>query len=313
NGNVGSIYEHNSYCEADGIVYEFNHYGPTKSSAGGNNLKDRSCKCVVRYNWIEAGNRQLDLVEADGSGLNTLAGYNTTYVYGNVLIEPDGAGNSQIIHYGGDGSNQAAFRKGTLHLYNNTIYSTRTGNTTLVRLSTSNETCDCRNNIIHTSAAGSFLALLSDNGTINLRNNWLKTGYVSSHSGSFVGTVNTVSGNLTGSDPGFTNVGAEDFSLAAAGVCVDKGGTLNAAVLPTHNVIQHYVKHTQSAARPADTTLDIGAFEYGTGSGGGGGTSGSIGGSSGGGCTTGPNNFSWLMLLALPLISVLTFKRRRWG
>ena len=40
---------------------------PLRAGAGGNNLKDRSAGLVVRYNWIEGGNRQLDLVETDSA------------------------------------------------------------------------------------------------------------------------------------------------------------------------------------------------------------------------------------------------------
>ena len=36
---------------------------PAARRRGGNNLKDRSAGLVVRYNWIEGGNRQLDLVD----------------------------------------------------------------------------------------------------------------------------------------------------------------------------------------------------------------------------------------------------------
>ncbi|MHC4841737.1 MAG: right-handed parallel beta-helix repeat-containing protein [Planctomycetota bacterium] len=309
NGNTGSAFEHNSYCESSGILYEFNRFGPTKTGAGGNNLKDRSANCVVRYNWIESGNRQLDLVEADGSGIDTISGYDTTYVYGNVLIEPNGAGNSQIIHYGGDNGTATFYRKGTLHLYNNTIYSTRTGNTTLIRLSTNSETCDCRNNIIHVSASGSSLAMIDDTGTLNLRSNWIKTGYVTSHTATPSGTAINVSGNLTGSDPGWTNVGALDFSLAVAGPCIDMGTTLNAATLPAHNVSQVYSKHQQASTRPTDVTLDIGAFEYGTG-GGGAGSSGSGSSGGGGGCTATQGIWPWLSLAGV-LLALLTFRTTR--
>ncbi|MCC6150995.1 MAG: fibronectin type III domain-containing protein [Planctomycetes bacterium] len=265
NGINASAFEHNSYCECNGIVYEYNRYGPLRTGANGNALKDRSANCVVRYNWIESGNRQLDLVEADGSGIETLTGYNTTYVYGNVLIEPNGAGNSQILHYGGDNGNTATYRKGTLYFYGNTIVSTRTGNTTLMRLSTNSETCDCRNNIIYVSAAGSFLGLIDDTGVLNYRNNWLKTGYINSHSGGAMqGTVTNQGGNVVGTSPGFLNEGGQDFSLAAGSACINAGTTLAAAVLPTHNVTRHYVKHQQGVARPVDATFDIGAFEVGT-------------------------------------------------
>ncbi len=69
NGNVNSIYEHNSYTAAIGITFEYNRYGPLRQGAGGNNLKDRSAGLVVRYNWIDGGNRQLDLVEGEDSSI----------------------------------------------------------------------------------------------------------------------------------------------------------------------------------------------------------------------------------------------------
>jgi len=63
NGIEGSIYEHNTYTEAYGILFQFNHFGPLRANCLGNNLKDRSAGTIVRYNWIESGNRQLDLVD----------------------------------------------------------------------------------------------------------------------------------------------------------------------------------------------------------------------------------------------------------
>ncbi|MBE7491936.1 MAG: fibronectin type III domain-containing protein [Planctomycetes bacterium] len=265
NGINASAFEHNSYCECNGIVYEYNRYGPLRSGANGNALKDRSANCVVRYNWIESGNRQLDLVEADGSGIQTLAGYSTTFVYGNILIEPNGAGNSQIIHYGGDNGTTSTYRKGTLYLYNNTIVSTRTGNTTLIRLSTNDETCDCRNNIVYVTAAGSALGLIDNTGVLNFRNNWFKTGFVSSHSGgSMAGTVNNQGGNVTGTSPGFLNEGGQDFSLAAASTCRD-AGTGQHASTSAHPLSREYVKHQQGQNRFADAVFDIGAFEYNSG------------------------------------------------
>lgn len=261
NGNVSSIYEHNTYCEAYGITYEFNHYGPLRTGAGGNNLKCRSGNCVIRYNWIEDGNRQLDLVEAYSSGIQTLTGYGATFVYGNVLIKPVGTSNNQIIHYGGDNGGTQHYRKGTLHLYNNTIYSLRTGNTTLVRLSTNDETCDCRNNIIFVTANGSNLAMLNEAGTINLRNCFTKAGFVNSHSAG-TPTVNVIGGMVTGTDPGWVNAGTQDFTLTTTAASRDVGTTLHASALP---LTLQYQKHQQQQARPVDATLDIGAFEFDNG------------------------------------------------
>ena len=135
NGITDSLFEHNNYTAAIGITFQYNRFGPLRSGALGNNLKDRSAGLVVRYNWIEGGNRQLDLVDGEDSGLiRSDPRYRETHVYGNVLIEPAGAGNRQIAHYGGDSGATANYRKGTLHFYNNTVVSTRTDRTTLLRL-----------------------------------------------------------------------------------------------------------------------------------------------------------------------------------
>jgi len=205
NGIENSIYHHNTYTEAIGMIYQYNHFGPLRANCLGNNLKDRSAGLAVRYNWIESGNRQLDLVDAEDSmDLVNDPSYRDTYVYGNILIEPEGAGNSQIVHYGGDSGNTAIYRKGKLHFYNNNVVSTRTDNTTLFRLSTNDESCDCRNNIIYVTASGSSLAMLNAEGVLRIRNNWTKPGWVASHSG-LTGQIFNVGGMLIGQNPGFIN------------------------------------------------------------------------------------------------------------
>ena len=194
-------------------MFQYNRFGPLCAGCGGNALKDRSIGTVVRYNWIESGNRQLDLVDAeDDPSLIVDPRYRETYVYGNVLIEPDGAGNSQIVHYGGDSGDTAIYRKGTLHFYENTVVSTRSGNTTLFRLSTNDESADVRNNVVYVTATGNRLAMLDSAGQLALRANWFKTGFVSSHSG-LTGTITTPVPNVTGTTPGFVDEGGQDFHL----------------------------------------------------------------------------------------------------
>ena len=261
NGNTGSLFEHNSYTAAINITYQYNWFGPLRSGASGNNLKDRSAGLVVRYNWIEGGNRQLDLVEGEDSiQIRTDPGYTRTYVYGNVLIEPAGAGNRQITHYGGDGSRTRNYRKGVLHFFNNTIVSTRTDRTSLFRLSTNDERCDARNNIFYATAAGSTVSLLDTHGVLDFRNNWIKTGFVTSF-GNFRGTVNNFGGHQNGDSPGFVNEAAQDYHLATGSNAADNGTALHADALPANNVVRQYVKHQSSEPRPVDLVLDIGAFE----------------------------------------------------
>jgi len=261
NGNVGSGFEHNAYTAAIGIVYEANRFGPLRAGAGGNNLKDRSAGLVARYNWIEGGNRQLDLVDAEDSDvLVNHPSYGETFVYGNVLIEPDGAGNSQIVHYGGDSGETAIYRKGILHFFHNTVVSLRSGNTTLVRLSTDDESADVRNNLLYVAASGDRLAMLDADGVLTLSHNWTKPGWVASHGG-LSGVIDDDGSGVEGALPGFVDAGMQDFHLLEDSQAVDAGTDLHADVLPDHDVVAQYREHQMQEPRPADGAPDLGAFE----------------------------------------------------
>lgn len=261
NGIENSIYQHNTYTAAIGIIFQFNRFGPLRTDCGGNNLKDRSAGLTVRYNWIEGGNRQMDVVDAEDSPeIVNHADYRKTFVYGNILIEPADAGNSQILHYGGDSGDVTIYRKGTLHFYNNTVVSTRTDNTTLLRLSTNDESCDCRNNIIWTTATGNRLALLNQAGVVHLANNFLKTGWQDSHSSGFTGIIYDDGGNFSATDPRFVDANLQDYRLNRLSLCVDSGTILHSEAYP---IAYQYQKHQASEARVSAGNLDLGAFEIG--------------------------------------------------
>ncbi|MCU0670289.1 MAG: polysaccharide-degrading enzyme [Myxococcota bacterium] len=261
NGNAGSIYEHNTYTAAIGIVYAGNRFGPLRAGAGGNNLKDRSAGLVVRNNWIEGGNRQLDLVDAEDTDvIVNHPSYAETFVYGNVLIEPDGAGNSQILHYGGDSGNTAIYRKGTLHFFHNTVVSSRSGNTTLMRLSTDDESADVRNNVLYVTAPGWRLAIVDGTGFADLSHNWMKPDWVDTH-GTLTGDVTDDGSQIEAADPLFADAAAQDFRLLAASGGIDAGAVLHPDVLPEHAVTMHYVEHQETEARPTGSPPDLGAFE----------------------------------------------------
>lgn len=262
NGNSGSLFEHNTYTAAIGILYQYNRFGPLLSGASGNNLKDRSAGQVVRYNWIEGGNRQLDLVDAEDSTLiRDDPSYRRTDVYGNVLIEPAGAGNRQILHYGGDSGTLGDYRKGNLYFYHNTVVSTRADRTTLMRLSTNDEHCDARNNIVYVTTAGTELEMIDDMGVLDLSHNWMKPGWVDSFFGNS-GTVNDDGTSIETATPGFVNAGTQEFGLAVGSPCLDAATALHPAVLPDGAVTRQYVKHQSSEARTvAGAASDVGAFE----------------------------------------------------
>jgi len=264
NGIEGSIYEHNNYTAAAGITFQFNHFGPLRTGCGGNNLKDRSAGLVVRYNWIEGGNRQLDLVDAeDREGyLARDPRYGRTFVYGNIFIEPDGAGNRQMVHYGGDSSHVEWYRKGMLLFYNNTLVSTRSDHTTAFRLSTNEEHADCRNNIFYTTAPAGRLSMLTSHGNLTLENNWLKAGYRTSLESDFDGKLQAGETNITGEEPGFVDAEAQDFHLAEGSPCIDAGSDLHPDVPARHAVRFEYVKHCRRAEREDAGRPDIGAFAH---------------------------------------------------
>ena len=259
NGNDASIYEHNSYCETLGITYQYNHYGPLRTNCPGNNLKDRSAGLVIRYNWIQDGNRQCDIVDPEDSGvLGNDPSYNTNFIYGNYLVEGM-SGNRQVIHFGGDMG--GVYRKKG-YFYNNTIVSTRTDATTVVRESGGpSSVFDCRNNIIYTTSAGSTIEISNDSdGVVNMTHNWLKPGYLLA--GGSGGTVNDDGTSVTGTAPGFTNEGAQDYTITSSSPCKNAGTSLHAdAIAAGHYLYYQYVKHQTYETRTNDGQIDIGAYE----------------------------------------------------
>lgn len=261
NGIEGEFLEHNTYTSAIGITYQFNRFGPLRPGADGNNLKDRSAGLVVRYNWIEAGNRQLDLVDASAiPEVNGHPSYSTTHVYGNILIEPDD-GNSQIMHYGGDGNNEDDYRKGILYFYNNTVISTRSGNTTLVRLSSNDESALAFNNVIHATAGGQHMAMIAGSGTFDMDHNWVNTDWQDCHCLP-EGTVNDTGTNLSGDAPGFVDFDLQNFRPTENSPLVDSGAELFPEIAADYPVDLEYLEHTSNQDRWNDGALDIGAFEY---------------------------------------------------
>ncbi|AGC48001.1 hypothetical protein MYSTI_06728 [Myxococcus stipitatus DSM 14675] len=258
NGNSGSIYEHNAYTEALGITYQFNRFGPLCAGCLGNNLKDRSGGTVIRYNWIEGGNRQLDLVESDSETIRADPSYARTFVYGNVLLEPAGAGNAQVIHFGGDNGTAAQYRS-QLYLFNNTILSTRTDRTTLMRLSTNAQTAYVTSNAYLVEGnTGRSLALTDAAGTIRHGGNFYETGYTSTF-GTLTGTIEETARNLQGDAPGLVDIAGQDFHL------LENSPLRGAAVAPPPEAASlvvdwQYGKHRAAEPRAVSSPGHIGAY-----------------------------------------------------
>ncbi len=284
NGNVGSDRQHNVYTEAIGMTFEDNHFAPLLPGAAGSNLKDRSAGLVVKYNWFEGGAHLLDLVDAEGSSNQAVIDprYQQTFVYGNVLIDTAGPGNSSnLIHYGGDSGDESIYRKGTLYFYQNTvvIQGIRSGDnaryfTDIFRFDTNDQIGDIRNNIFYASgdpanpnAEASGLALFDDTaGTAYFSNNWISPDWHiwrndATPAGSSITGLASFLTNAE-NDPGFVDLANFDLHLTDTSPLIDQSGPLVAAAVGQQEPTSQYVVHQAHAARDViGTAADLGAFE----------------------------------------------------
>lgn len=127
NGSPGSYLEHQVYTESDGVVIEYNRFGPQRSGALGSQIKDRSAGTVIRYNTLEQSPEgwDMDLVEPEESWpvLAPKPQLRQTFVYGNVIVSR-GVYSPNFVHWNEDhqaGHGRATLPDGQLFFYHNTI------------------------------------------------------------------------------------------------------------------------------------------------------------------------------------------------
>ncbi len=266
NGVVNSIYEHGVYMAGDGLLFQFNYFGPLKEnhSTIGNNIKTRGAGEIFRYNFIEGGNRAFDLV--DGSEFVNKPSYHETHIYGNIIIDTGQSTNSSMVHYGGDSGDTSIYRKGTLYFFNNTVLNIRpqSPNQYIFQFETTSQKLIAHNNIFYHSSNNAFLKSGGrNNGVFELKNNWLVSNWkVGIDAVESAYTEITVENTVTGQTPGFINMAEMDFRLLPESACIDAGTSLHPDVLPEHNVLYQYLKHQSGEYRPVDDAPDIGAYEF---------------------------------------------------
>lgn len=256
NGIRGSVLAHNVYSAAVGIEFRFNRLGSLMEGSRGINLKDRSAGLLVEANWIEGGNRLLDLVDGvDSSKIVGDPNYGSTRVVGNVLLDGGDTGNNQVVHYGGDQQDTDLYRKGTLHFHHNTVVSTRKGSTVLLRMATGEQRVRMGGNIVYCTEGGSSLALLESAGTVELGRNWLPEDWKVAQ-GDTLGTVEDGGNSLLGTYPGFVDLEASDFRLAPGSPCQGQ-----AVPMPGPSLRPTHVYRAHQSGEPRVLFQDLGAFE----------------------------------------------------
>ncbi|MFO0555591.1 MAG: right-handed parallel beta-helix repeat-containing protein [Polyangiaceae bacterium] len=278
NGSPTDWFEHNVYNEVSDVTYQYNHFGPPKSGAGGvvlgNNIKERSAGVTIRYNWIEDGGHLIDLVDAQEAQSDTVGmpSFHESYVYGNILLR-NGTDKGSMVHYGGDSGLYENYRKGTLHFFQNTVIvrneSAGSWNVPAAfELSTNDEQLISTNNVYWAPAApGSETPVVmlgardkTISGVASFDHDWIRTGWspfnqIPGNANVHVAEVAGFPGGLGGTNPGFVDADAGDFSLAAGSPIVGQGTSL--AGLPP--ITQQYVRHQSSRPR-ADAQPTPGAM-----------------------------------------------------
>ena len=290
NGNPDSYTEHQSYTESDGVIYEYNRFGPMRPRALGSQLKDRSAGTVIRYNYIEASPSgwMIDLVEPENgyAALGLKASFEHTFVYGNVLVSRGATVNGpNLVHWNEDHQQQRgrAVRPGSkLLFYHNTVVvvanqgdfnSVHVFNTTWGGYdcppATPAGVVDIRNNIFaalpRTPGARTPIMRFAYCRDTNLAfgPNWASPGWVSGTTGTLAGSASIVS--PVNNSPGFLST--TDFHLARGSSASGIGGALapevvsNALGLSLVPTLQ-YVEHQAVTKRVwSGTGSDAGAFE----------------------------------------------------
>jgi hypothetical protein len=87
----------------------------------------------------------------------------------------------------------------------------------------------------------------------HLKDNWLKSGRVASHSG-LTGNIHDEGENIEGKGPGFMRPGRQNLHFVRQSPCVDAGTSLHP---DAHPVKYQYVKNGKHGARPANRKPDL--------------------------------------------------------
>lgn len=235
---------------------------------GGNNVKTRAERNEIYYNWVEgAYYHELELIGPDPEGgTDADLKREDSDVVGNVLVKRS---DFNFVRVGGDGTGDT---NGRYRFLNNTFIGFGEDSTAF-RVFDGVDSIEMHDNAFWSAGKGYSLVGESDASWVSGeqiagQNNWLLT--------SLEGAPKGWTGSITGGDPGFANASANDFSLRSDSPLVDKG-TLAVSGPPGHDFpsplarpLFHPPRRTLLAPgsaepRPDVGTIDIGAFEFGTG------------------------------------------------
>jgi MYXO-CTERM domain-containing protein len=274
-------FEHQIYMATDesahpGSVFRMQHCY-VHDSTGGNNVKSRAERNEIYYNWIEGATyHELELIGPDGQ--NPGLAREDSDIVGNVLVKKT---TTFVARFGGDGTGET---HGRYRFVNNTVL-VQPGGSAVFRLFHGIESLSVHNNVFAVVGAGTV------NMVRMVEADWSTGAPLISGSSNWVasGATNlpaTWTGTISGSDPGFTDLGAFDLRPLAASALVDAGSPStpdpsgydfpSPLAAPQWSPPLHELEPSGAAqVRVLSGPIDIGAYEYGTASSGG--SAGSVG------------------------------------
>jgi MYXO-CTERM domain-containing protein len=235
---------------------------------GGNNVKSRSQRNEIYYNWIEgAYYHDLELIGPDAA--TATPAREDGDIVGNVIVG-NGSQNWHLVRVGGD--KDGADTSGRYRFVNNTFVVGTGGAESIIRVMLHVDTVEMHNNAFVRMGTGAVpLFETADvqwvNGvSIFGSNNWVQDG--------FTGAPATWKGTLTGADAGLVNLAMLDVRPKADSALVDKGvmspPSVSGREFPNPLGAPMFVPPSRQfsavpAPRVAAGALDIGAYEFGSG------------------------------------------------
>lgn len=260
--------KHQIYMSTDqemfpGSVFRMEH-SYVHSGNGGNNVKSRAERNELYYNWIEgAYYHEVELIgpEVFPEGLTR----EDSDVVGNVIRKTGSNSGFYAVRIGGDGT---ASTWGRYRFVNNTFLITPDASA-VFRLFDGIESVELHNNVFHAAGGVQVIRDLASwaggSQTIGGSHNWISAGSTS--------VPSQLTDTVTGSNPGFADLGGLDLRPLAGSALTD-AGLPDPPAMPGHEVadaLGEPLYHPASPAalvvdgaeeRPVSGQLDIGAFEY---------------------------------------------------
>ncbi|WP_394826665.1 hypothetical protein [Pendulispora albinea] len=244
-------------------------YSYVHDGKGGNNVKSRAERNELYYNWIEGGYyREIELIGPENGVAEGLKREDSDVV-GNVFVktttQPE---TTNVARVGGDGD---ADTSGRYRFVNNTFILRANSTAAVIQVFDKVESIELHNNVFYKVGGGAVNVVRTTEAKwvageiIAGSNNWLPAGTT---------LPSTVTGSITGTDPGFVNIGNYDVRVTASSILIGKG------LIPTVSPAGHVFPSPLVAPRssppmrtvdPAGTAVGraslpriaLGAFENG--------------------------------------------------